>query len=246
MAGTAPLPERSPFHLAQAFVIGGLLVALWMMPQWTWQGDIRITGLRRVQQTAIASHLLAHRGQPLHAMDIGQMRDELRELDGIQEVEIRRWLFPARLEVVVHERDPRARVTGDLAGYFLDAEGQIFRMDPTWITAPLPMGVRLATASWHPREMKAYRELLERWPAGQVGEVQTTASESWKVHLEGTEVHLGRPGDIPAKWHAYRTVWGLARQEGKQLEYIDVQIPDAPSVRPVRPTPRPDSSTRER
>ena len=246
MPGTAPLPERSPFQLAEAFVIGGLLVAIWMMPQWIWDGEIRITGLRRVHQAAIAARLLPHRGKPLHALDVARMRADLRELDAVEDAEIRRWLFPARLEVKVTERDPRSRATGALAGWFLDGEGRVFRMDPSWIASPLPLGVNLATESWKTREQQAYREILERWPADRTGELDATATESWKVRLEGVTVNLGTPRDIPAKWVAYRTVWDLARQGGKRLEYIDVQLPDAPSVRPVRATPRPSPVPRER
>lgn len=246
MAGTAPLPERSPFQLAEAFFIGGMLVAIWMMPQWVWEGEIRITGLRRVTQAAIAARLLPHRGKPLHALDVARMRADLRELDAVEDAEIRRWLLPARLEVKITERDPRSRATGSLTGWYLDSEGRVFRMDPAWIINPLPLGVRLATASWQTRERQAYRDILERWPADRPGELDALATGSWKVHLDGVTVHLGQPTDIPAKWAAYRTVWDLARQGGKRLEYIDVQLPDAPSVRPARPSPRPSPVPRER
>ena len=140
----------------------------------------------------------------------------------------------------------RSRALGALQGWFLDAEGRVFRMDPTWMSSPMPLGVRLATESWQPRERQAYRELLERWPTDRPGELDALATESWQIHLDGVTVHLGPPVNIPAKWVAYRTVWDLARQGGKRLEYIDVQLPDAPSVRPARPSPRPKPAPRER
>lgn len=218
--------RRGPWAFIQAFVFGGGLVAIWSMPQWQWQGDVRIHGSQRSEVLSLAEGTSSAR--PLFLLDPAPWREKLEGDPAIAEVRVHRWLFPTRLEVTVQERTPVARVVDAPGTSYMDREGVVF---PLGGAAPVTWSVRLAGRTLSASERSAWRSLQAAWPKAPHGEVDLRDPASWSVRLEGVTLMLGAPRDLAAKLRVYGHVRPLARQAGKTLEYIDLRFPEAPTVR---------------
>lgn len=225
-----PLSVRGPWAFIQAFLLGGALMALWQMPQWSWNGEVRIEGAAHLDPTTLIKEALGHEGKPLYRIDPATIRDRLLALPSVRNVKVRRWLFPARIEITLRERTPLARVLGTPEPLFLDDEGVIFTL-PHGETADVPLSCELATNSLGLTERANLKYLLAAWPPGSKGVVDMRDPARWRATLDGVEVLLGTSDNLSEKFRVYRHLIPLAHQAGKAIQYVDLRFPEAPTVR---------------
>lgn len=237
MSDRAPFSGRGPWGFIQAFVLGGALVALWRMPQWLWTGEARIEGAKRIDPQYARRVALGDRGLPLFRIDPRLIRARLMELEAVEDVKVRRWLFPARVEIVLQERVPVVRVEGKASPTYLDSAGKAFTLPPgAKPEKAIALGVHLASASLAPADRTALRRLLDTWPKGSVGVVDMRDPASWSARIDGIRVLLGTSEALDEKFRVFEHLIPLARQGGKRLEYIDLRFPEAPTIRALEAT----------
>jgi len=224
-----------PWGFIQAFVLGGALVALWLMPQWNWDGELRVSGTRRLSQDAVAKAVKGSEGKPLFLIDPAAIRERIKRLDGVEDVKVRRWLLPARVEVTVKERSPILRVAGGSA--YLDATGVAFRLPSAEDTRAIPIEAIVATRSLYATEQAALKVLVSNWPKGAKGTVDLRNPAAWSAVIDGVQVQLGAPEQMAEKLRLYSHLLPLARQSGKAIRYMDLRFPEAPTVRTSEATP---------
>lgn len=231
----ASFPAHGPWGFIQAFVFGGALVALWLMPQWNWQGELRVSGVQRLTHDQVAKAVKGLEGKPLYLIDPATIRDRIRSLDGVEDVKVRRWLLPARIEVTVKERSPVLRVAGGAA--YLDATGVAFRMPKGADPTAIPIEAVVASRSLLPSEQAALKELLANWPKGARGTLDVRDPASWSATINGVRVMLGGPEEMPEKLRLYSHLLPLARKSGKAIRYMDLRFPESPTVRTSEASP---------
>ncbi len=213
--------------IVQAFLLGGAGVALWAMPQWTWQGDLRVAGAKRLLAAPLALALAEEKGKPLYRIDPEGVRREVLKNPAIADAKVRRWLFPARLEVTLSEREPLARLND---GQVVDYEGVVFRTPEgardmkLGLQAPLEEGRLTGAALQALRELSLYGEGLS-------GEVDLRRPGDWTGTLNGVAVRFGEGRAIADKLHVFKHLLPLARSGTRAVEYIDLRSPEAPVVK---------------
>lgn len=225
----ASFPAHGPWGFIQAFVLGGALVALWLMPQWRWDGELRVSGTRRLTHDQVAKAAKGSEGRPLFLVDPATIRDRLRGLEGVEDVKVRRWLLPARVEVTVKERSPVLRVAG--AASYLDATGVAFRLQKQADKQAIPIEALVASRSLYATEQAALKALVANWPAGARGTVDLRDPASWSATIDGVQVLFGAPDEMREKLRLYSHLLPLARKSGKAIRYMDLRFPEAPTVR---------------
>lgn len=218
--------------LFQAFVLGGAAVALWAMPQWVWHGDLKIIGAKRLMAAPLAETLADRKGQPLYRIDPEQIRQEVLKNPAIADAKVRRWLFPARLEVTLREREPLARLKD---GRVVDFDGVVFRLPEGGKGVKLELDAPLAGDRLEDDPLKALRE-LSLYGEGLSGSLDMTRPGEWGGKLNGVEVRLGEGRAIAEKLHVFRHLLPLASSESRAVEYVDLRSPEAPVVKGADPT----------
>lgn len=212
--------------LLQAFVLGGAAVALWAMPQWTWHGDLKVIGAKRLLAAPLAEKLADRKGMPLYRIDPRDIREEVLKNPAVADAKVRRWLFPARLEVTLREREPLARLKD---GQMVDYEGVVFKVAEAKgvaleIDAPLQDG-RLTG-----QPLKALRELA-LYGEGLSGRVDMTKPGEWTGTLNGVGIRFGEGRGIAQKLHVFRHLLPLASNGAAAVEYVDLRSPESPVVK---------------
>ncbi|MBI5282752.1 MAG: FtsQ-type POTRA domain-containing protein [Candidatus Solibacter usitatus] len=117
-------------------------------------GAITVRGLKNASRAAVLQVFAADRGRGLLDINLEQRRTQIRRIDWVRDAGVRR-VWPDRLEVDVHERQPVAfiQVAAGMTGNFnnpvtfkpmlVDADGVILRMrGPMPQDLPLLMGIR--------------------------------------------------------------------------------------------------------
>lgn len=228
-------PAHGPWGFLQAFVLGGALVAIWLMPQWNWDGELRVAGTQRLSHDQVLRAVKGSEGRPLFLVDPALMRARLKHLEGVEDVKVRRWLLPARVEVTIKERSPILRVAGGSA--YLDAKGVPFRLPRAVAPEAIPIEALVASRSLSVPEQAALKDLVTHWPKGVRGTVDLRRASAWSATLDGVQVLLGGPEAIPEKLRLYSHLLPLARKSGKAIRYMDLRFPEAPTVRTSEATP---------
>lgn len=224
---------RGPWGFIQAFFLGGALVAVWMAPQWQWDGVLTVGGTQRLSPELVRQIAQAGDKRPLYRVDPGQIRARLKAMEAVEDVRVRRWLFPARVEITVKERSPRVRLLDSQPPAYLDANGVRFTLPEHVAPARPPITAELGTRSLSVPEARALALLLEQGP--ERGSLDLRDPSAWKVTLGAVMVMLGPPIDIEQKLRVARHTVELAQREGKALEYVDVRVPEVPTVVRQRP-----------
>lgn len=226
---------HGPWGFIQAFVFGGALVALWLMPQWNWDGTLHVSGTHRLTHEQVAKAVKGSEGRPLFMVDPATIRERVRSLEGVEDVKVRRWLLPARVEVTVKERAPMLRVAG--AAAYLDATGVAFRLPSATQPQATPIQALVASRSLAANEQAALKVAVAHWPRGAKGTLDLRDPASWSATIDGVQVRLGSPDQMEEKLRLYSHLLPLARKSGKTIRYMDLRFPEAPTVRTSEATP---------
>lgn len=89
------------------------LYRFWASPMWDWNGQMTISGNRLVTRQTLLDRLEIPKGTPLYRLNPQYIATQLEGVPAIARVAVRRWLFPARLELNVIERQALVEVAED-------------------------------------------------------------------------------------------------------------------------------------
>jgi cell division septal protein FtsQ len=196
------------------------------MPQWTWEGDLKVLGAKRLLAAPLAETLSGRKGLPLYRIDPREIRDEVLKNPAIADAKVRRWLFPARLEVTLREREPLARLKD---GQVVDFDGVVFRV-PEGRDVKLELNAPLKEGRLEGEPLKALRELA-LYGQGLAGTVDMTRPGEWTGRLNGVEIRFGEGRAIAEKLHVFRHLLPLAITGSRAVEYVDLRSPESPVVK---------------
>lgn len=213
--------------LVQAFVLGGAGVALWAMPQWTWHGDLQVIGAKRLMATALADTLADYEGQALYRIDPRDIRKVVMSNPAVSDAKVRRWLFPARLEITLREREPLAKLAD---GRVVDYDGVVFKLPEGGKGLKLELHVPLTNDRLEGEALQALRDLV-LYGDGLEGTVDMTRSGEWQGTLNGVAVRFGEGREIGQKLHVFKHLFPLASSESSAVEYVDLRSPESPVVK---------------
>ena len=223
-------PGRGPWAFFQAFILGGATLALWVMPQWSWDGNVQVEGLHYLSsQLILRTAALPTKGR-LFQIDPAKIRSRLLQLDAVEDAKVRRWLFPARLDIEIKERTPMVRLLGTTPPTYLDNQGIPFTL-PASSSPPTRLSVSIASGTLTPEDRLDLQTLLLNWPTGSRGTLKICDPASWSATIDGVPVVLGSGDNLGEKLHLYSQLLPLARRAEKAVEYIDLRFPEAPTLR---------------
>lgn len=226
--------RRKAFRLFATIGVFVALVAVWVLPIWQYSGEINIKGNRWVSTDTIRAAINPPQ-EPMFRMDPLILKQQVQTIPQVERVDVRRWLFPARLEVRIKERTPVARIASQ--SIYLDADGILFSAP----IQPVPLTV-LLPASYQGESAEAFRVLYREWPPKTPGLLDLRKKDDIKVSLGGLTARFGIAEEIPSKFRAFFRLRPLAKRYGDALEYLDLRFPDSPTLK-CKATPLPCKET---
>lgn len=223
------LPKRRRRHwwrnllatLASALLAWGLY--LLVTAPWWQVGDIRIFGAQPAK-AAIIRQAIVHMdvlGTPLWRVDPQLVEQVVNGHDWVHQSEVRRWLFPARLDVYLRARVGWARLVWQGKIHTIDEDGVKVQDVPQ-----IPLLFQIDRQRPTPHQLTCMRQLVEAWRLRHLDGHGTyqVANPQKIIWLTGQEtVWLGTAEQLPAKIAAYHKLKPLAKAKGKRLEYIDLR-----------------------
>lgn len=221
-------------RLAMAGCVAYGIYWLWASPVWRWQGQLHIVGNRLVSHSEILDRLHLRTDAPLYRLDPQRIAAQVTGIPAISQVAVHRWLFPARLELQVLERQALVAIVTPQQNLWFDQEGVVFEapkasMQPRF---PIQVWTNLVPGDRLPPEMQdPLFELLSTWPKGQSGRVDLRNLNDVYALIGGWNVRLGKLEDIPLKLGMLEHVQPLAGSYKDKLEYIDLRYPMSPALK---------------
>ncbi|HEY9724523.1 MAG TPA: FtsQ-type POTRA domain-containing protein [Oscillatoriaceae cyanobacterium] len=221
---------------------------LWASPVWRWNGQLHIVGNRLVSHAQILDRLHLQQGTPLFKLDPQKIAAQVTGIPAISQVAVHRWLFPARLELQVLERQALVAIVTPHDDLWFDQEGVVFEAPKASMQARFPIQVwtGLKPGDRLPADMQdPLFSLLSTWPHGQGGRIDLRNLNDVYAAIGGWNVRLGKLEDIPLKLGMLAHVQPLAQSYKDRLEYIDLRYPMSPAlklkaggvIRPKGPAP---------
>jgi cell division protein FtsQ len=200
-------------------------------------GDIEITGTDRLDPALLLRMTGLGPGVNLLALRPARVEQALTAHPWIAEAELtRRW--PNRVHLSIQERKPVALVqVGEI--YYADRRGSLFKPlspgDPH--DFPIITGLQreqfVEGQGFPPvifEKVLALIDLLKETPLpltlSNISEIHVDRERGFTLYANGmkTAVHLGL-ADLPEKLQKFALVWPALRQQGSQVEYINLDYP---------------------
>lgn len=207
---------------------------LWGSPVWHWHGHLKITGNRLVSKQEILDRLSVPQDTPLYRLNPQWIQGQLTGIPAISRVAVRRWLFPARIEMAVIERQALVPVTGGVGDRWLDQEGVVFSASPKLMKPRYGVQIhtRLAPGEKLPASVQGpLFELIAAWPGKTSGRVDLRNPKDVYANIDGWPVRLGEMSEVPTKFGMFTHLKPLAEKYRDRLEYINVRHPMAPTFK---------------
>lgn len=195
--------------------------------------SVTVEGRTRTDPTRLLAALRTARGEPILSFDPHAARERVEALPWVEHARIERRL-PDAIHVVLAERDPLAlwqrAPDGDFA--VLDRNGEPVEVD----TRPFA-GLPVIVGPDAPAEVPALMVLLSGEPAlaRRVRAATRVAGRRWTVRLDdiesGIDVRLPEVG-AAAAWHRLARLERDGRLLARDIEMVDLRLPDRLVVRP--------------
>lgn len=225
---------RVTLVLAGLFVAGGLGYLTVESPVFD-VDHLRVQGARNVTTDAVIAAADVHRGDALLRVDTGAVRERVEALPWVARAEVGRDL-PGTLRIVVHEHEPVAFVHRDDGTVGLLAANGRLVADAD---APPPgavevVGLRRPPAVGEIVSPPDAPGIVTRLPGALARRVVAIDLGDDGLALDidgGGEVRLGSLDDVDAK--AAAAVAVLERLGDAPFAYVDVRVPQSPTVRAV-------------
>ena len=223
---------------------------------WTLRGpeQVEVVGSRQVSTAEVVEAAGIRFPQPLLTVDPRRIAVSLGSALPVEEVQVSRLMAPARLRVVVVDREPVARA--ERLGADGLEQGYVDRLG-NWMTARQGQGLRTETTDrlvvrgWQPRHRGVVAQVLRHRQS--LGDDLRTlrfdpAGSIWVDSARLGTVRLG-PGDgqldqrLRVLAHLAETLPG--QLEGKRLQSLDLTDPNQPelALAPGARTPKPGPTT---
>lgn len=192
--------------------------------------EVVVTGTTRLDPEAVRAAAGIDPGTPLLLVDLGAAAEGVESMPWVADAEVTRDL-PGRVDVVVHEREAVAVVSGAGTAVLVDVEGRVLEEAPSaatpYVRVVSPDEPPAPGAVVEPGLLTAI-ELAGRLRANPAGAVAAVHLEpTLRLQLaEGGVADLGDASDLDAKVEAFRTVH--ARVDRACLAAIDLTVPTHP------------------
>lgn len=220
-------------HMASMALVVVAVIALWLSDVWAWEGELVVRGNRIVGKQELLAKLNLPPRRPLYLVNPIVVAEGLHQLPAVREVAVRRWLFPARLEINVLEREALVPVATPAGGIprWLDQDGVVFEaprrlVKPTFtivLHTGLQPGDRLP-----PKAVSGLFEALNAWPE-EGGVLDLRRLDDVGARLGGWNVRLGELGDTAVKLALFQHLKPLAAKYKPRLDYINLRFAKSPS-----------------
>jgi hypothetical protein len=148
------------FLFACAMAYG--LFRFWISPIWDWNGQMAITGNRLVTRVEVTERLKIPRKTALYRLNPQYIAAQLSEVPAIGRVAVRRWLFPARLELTIIERQALVEIADDKAPAPDDSPAHASSPSPP-SSSPIPSPSPTTAGPMALAPMTANEKGLRRW-----------------------------------------------------------------------------------
>jgi cell division septal protein FtsQ len=222
-------------RLAAAGAVAWTIYWLWTGPFWRWDGQMAVSGNRLVGKQEIFSRLHVPQNTPLYLLNPQAIASQLGAIPSVAQVAVRRWLFPARLEVMILERQALVRVEGpkgEPVSRWIDQEGVVFAAPGSHMQARFPIRVwsELQPGDHLPAEVQTHLfELLNAWPKGAAGRLDLRKPRDVMASIGGWPVRLGEVAEIELKFAMFEHVRPEAMKYKDRLKYINLRFPESPT-----------------
>lgn len=199
---------------------------------------VAVDGARRTAVQRVLEAAAVDQGASMLGLDTGEVAARVEALPWVDDAEVvRHW--PGTVEVRVTEREPVVVVAGpDGRHHLVDRTGRVLAEVPRRPEGlPLVEGLPAEpVAGTVLGDVSTGLEVVGALDPAALAEldrlVVASSRDLWLQLRSGRLVRWGPPAETPAKALALATV--LARVELGEAEVIDVRVPQAPVVRPVR------------
>ena len=193
--------------------------------------DVTISGEGTViDPEQVAAVVAAAEGTPLPRLDTVALREQVLDLNGVRDVEIRR-AWPTGLAVLLESREPVVAVPVDDGFALLDADGVRVRTE-----AKVPKGlpeVEVPLDDAGRRALDAALVLLNALPPelhAEVAEVSATTRDAVVMRLrDGATVEWGSAEDAALKVQVLQTLRTVTAED--DVSVFDVSAPTMPVTR---------------
>lgn len=222
-------------RLAAAAAMAWTIWWLWSGPFWRWDGQMTVSGNRLVGKQEILAKLYVPQRTPLYMLRPPELAAQLRAIPAVAQVAVRRWLFPARLEIMILERQALVRVAGpkgEPVSRWIDQEGVVFAAPAAHMEARFPIRVHteLQPGDRLPAEVQTHLfELLNAWPKGAEGRLDLRKPRDVFASIAGMPVRLGEVSEIALKFAMFEHVRPEATKYKDRLKYINLRFPASPT-----------------
>lgn len=208
---------------------------LWAGPFWRWDGQMTVTGNRLVSKQEIFEKLHVPQRMPLYLLNPQAVVAQVGTIPAVAQVAVRRWLFPARLEVMIMERQALVRVegpSGEPVSRWIDQEGVVFAAPAAHMQARFPIRVwtELNPGDRLPAEVQTHLfDLLTAWPKDAPGKLDLRKPRDVSANIGGWPVRFGEVADVDVKFAMLQHLRPLATKYKDRLKYINLRFPESPT-----------------
>jgi hypothetical protein len=149
------------FLFACAMAYG--LFRFWISPIWDWSGQMAVTGNRLVTRQEITDRLKIPHKTALYRLNPQYIATQLEQVPAVSRVAVRRWLFPARLELTIIERQALVEVADDQSPGADDAPTPSPTPSTASAASPVPAPSPTTAGPMAPAPAAAVEGGLRRW-----------------------------------------------------------------------------------
>ncbi|CAA7618500.1 cell division protein FtsQ/DivIB [Magnetospirillum sp. UT-4] len=206
--------------------------------------DVTISGRGRTSLDDISSALSARHGSPILGIDIEAVRDRLEAIPSVRAAAVERRL-PGNLHLAIAERQPVAIWQNNGGHVLVDRDGhQIPGSIAGFEGLPLVVGDGAGVRAAELLALIAVEPEL----AARVKAAVRVGNRRWNVMLDdskdGLEVRLPEEG-AEAAWHRLAEVERNRGLSGRQIDMVDLRVPDRMVLKTERPAAAADAVKRK-
>lgn len=197
---------------------------------------VEVAGNSEVSKETLVAATRLKRGTHLLSISTGGVAKRVESIAWIGGVRVER-ILPSTIRITVEERSPAAVLVAINGTYLIDGNGVVLTegtrdlMSIVDLTSdPVDPGVRLTV----PQLGHVFQILREADPSirERMTEISARSVDRITLQLKGdVTVLFGAAEKIAAKNFAATTLLRQAAERDRQIEYMDVRVPDRPAVR---------------
>ncbi len=244
-----PFTEMQLQRIFLAVILGGAVALAWIVASFAgipamaghqlalFAGDagfevrrVDVRGVKHLNELKVYERVLAERDQAMPLVNIGALRDELRQLSWVEDARVSRQL-PDTLVVDIVERTPHAVLRKADRLVLIDATGH--ELEP--VSPQRARGKLVISGPGASQQVEALSTLLDAAPAlaPQVREAEWRGNRRWDLTFKTGQVLALPQGDAPSAkaLMTFARMDGVNRLIGGEAVAFDMRAPDRVYVR---------------